>query len=36
VVEALLQIWDRLSNGELLRAAEGDGLDVLLTTDHAI
>ena len=25
--------WDRLSNGELLRAAEDSGFDVLVTTD---
>lgn len=26
--------WDRLTNGELLRAAEEAGFDVLLTTDN--
>jgi hypothetical protein len=28
--------WDTLSNGELLKAAEGAGVDVLLTTDRRI
>jgi hypothetical protein len=28
--------WDRLSNGDLLRAAEEAGFDVLLTTDNSI
>lgn len=28
--------WDRLANGELLRAAEAAGFDVLLTTDNSI
>ena len=30
---AAQQGWDTLKNGELLAAAEGDGFDVLLTTD---
>ena len=33
VKEARAQGWDTLSNGELLRAAEEAGFDVLLTTD---
>jgi hypothetical protein len=28
--------WDRLSNGDLLKAAEETGFDLLLTTDHKI
>jgi hypothetical protein len=28
--------WDRLSNGDLLKAAEEAGFDLLLTTDHKI
>ena len=28
--------WDALSNGALLKAAEGAGVDVLLTTDRRI
>jgi hypothetical protein len=28
--------WDTLSNGDLLKAAEGAGVDVLFTTDRAI
>ena len=28
--------WDRLKNGELLRAAEDDAFDVFLTTDRRI
>jgi len=28
--------WDTLSNGELLKAAEGAGVDVLLTTHRRI
>lgn len=28
--------WDRLSNGDLLTAAENAGFDVLLTTDQGI
>ena len=33
VKEAKAQGWDMLSNGELLKAAEDAGFDVLLTTD---
>jgi hypothetical protein len=33
IKEARSQGWDRLTNGELLRAAEEAGFDVLLTTD---
>ena len=33
VKEAREQGWDRLTNGELLKAAEEAGFDVLLTTD---
>jgi hypothetical protein len=33
VKEAKAQGWDTLSNGELLKAAEEAGFDVLLTTD---
>jgi hypothetical protein len=33
VKEARAQGWDTLSNGELLRAAEDAGFEVLLTTD---
>jgi len=36
VVEAIARGWDRLANGELLRAAEEAGFDVLLTTDKNI
>jgi hypothetical protein len=36
VVEALARGWDRLTNGELLNAAEEAGFDVLLTTDKNI
>jgi hypothetical protein len=28
--------WDRISNGELLKAAEATGFDLLLTTDKGI
>jgi len=31
---AAQQGWDRLRNGELLKVAERDGFDVLLTTDR--
>lgn len=30
------QGWETLANGDLLRAAEKDGFDVLLTTDNGI
>jgi hypothetical protein len=33
VKEARSQGWDRLTNGQLLKAAEDAGFDVLLTTD---
>ena len=36
VVEAMARGWDRLSNGELLKAAEEAGFDVLLSTDKII
>jgi hypothetical protein len=36
VREAKAQGWDRLTNGELLAAAEEAGFDVLLTTDKNI
>ena len=36
VVEAMTRGWDKLSNGELLKAAEEAGFDVLLTTDKNI
>jgi len=36
VTEARDLGWDRISNGELLTAAEAAGFDVLLTTDKNI
>ena len=36
VKETRAQGWDRLSNGELLKAAEEAGFDLLLTTDKNI
>jgi hypothetical protein len=36
VEEARDRGWDRLTNGDLLRAAEAAGVDVLLTTDRNI
>jgi hypothetical protein len=36
VEEARDRGWDRLTNGDLLRAAEAVGFDVLLTTDRNI
>ncbi len=33
---AFEQGWDKLSNGDLLRAAEEEGFDVLLTTDTSL
>lgn len=35
-MEAYAQGWNRLSNGELLKAAEEAGFDVLVTTDQNI
>jgi hypothetical protein len=36
VTEARERGWDRISNGELLKLAEGAGYDLLLTTDKRI
>ncbi|HTR35171.1 MAG TPA: DUF5615 family PIN-like protein [Bryobacteraceae bacterium] len=36
VVETMARGWDKLSNGELLNAAEEAGFDVLVTTDKNI
>jgi hypothetical protein len=36
VTEARERGWDRISNGDLLRAAEDAGFDLLLTTDKRI
>jgi hypothetical protein len=36
VKEARAQGWDRLTNGELLKAAEDAGFDLLLSTDKNI
>lgn len=36
VVEAIERGWDRLTNGELIAAAEAAGFDLLLTTDKNI
>src|ERR1700686_4970154 len=36
VVEAIERGWDRLVNGELIAAGEGDGFEGLLTTDKKI
>lgn len=36
VKTAAEQGWSALSNGELLRAAEAEGFDVLLTTDKKL
>jgi hypothetical protein len=36
VTEAREKGWDRLSNGELLKAAEEAGFELLLTTDKRI
>lgn len=33
VVEAIARGWEQLSNGELLKAGEEEGFDLLLTTD---
>jgi hypothetical protein len=34
VVTAFELSWNNLENGELLRMAEADGFEVLVTTDH--
>ena len=36
VTEARTLKWERISNGELLRLAEGTGFDVLVTTDKNV
>ncbi len=36
VVEAIERGWDRLTNGELIAAAEAAGFELLLTTDKNI
>ena len=36
VTEAIERGWDRISNGELLAAAEAAGFELLLTTDKNI
>jgi len=36
VTEAIERGWDKVSNGELLKLAEADGFDLLLTTDKRI
>ncbi|MGO9991144.1 MAG: DUF5615 family PIN-like protein [Steroidobacteraceae bacterium] len=36
VTEARERGWDRISNGELLKAAESEGFALLLTTDKRI
>lgn len=36
VVEAVERGWDRLTDGELIAAAEGAGFDLVLTTDKNI
>lgn len=36
VTEARERSWDRISNGDLLKVAEADGFDLLLTTDKRI
>jgi hypothetical protein len=36
VITAQSQGWDRLSNGDLLKAAEAAGVDLLLSTDQGI
>ena len=36
ITEAIERGWDTISNGELLRLAEADGFDLLLTTDKRI
>jgi hypothetical protein len=36
VTTAQAQGWDRLSNGDMLKEAEGEGFDLLITTDRRI
>jgi hypothetical protein len=36
VTEAIERGWDRISNGDLLKVAEAEEFDVLLTTDKRI
>jgi len=36
VTEARKLNWERISNGELLKQAEGSGFDLLLTTDKNV
>ena len=36
VVEARKLKWERISNGELLKLAEGAGFDLLVTTDKNV
>jgi hypothetical protein len=36
VTEARERGWDRVSNGELLKLAEAEGFELLLTTDKGI
>jgi hypothetical protein len=36
VTEAIERRWDRVSNGELLKLAEAEGFELLLTTDKRI
>jgi len=36
VTEARRLKWERISNGELLNLAEGEGFDLLLTTDKNV
>jgi hypothetical protein len=36
VTTAQARGWDRLSNGDLLKEAEADGFDLLITTDRRI
>jgi hypothetical protein len=36
IITAYARGWDRLDNGELLKVAEEEGVEVLLTTDRTI
>jgi hypothetical protein len=36
VTETIERGWDRISNGDLLKLAESEGFDLLLTTDKRI